>query len=962
MKTLFRNTFLVFLILVSKAFCQGETRVGNFNISSGMSNGFVNSISQDSDGFVWIATEDGLNRFDGHGFRVFNKSNSGLTGNELNCVCPYPGDPNRMLIGTQRDGICVYDKRTGLITPFGRGVINTPDIQNIVATPDGGMLITHYHEGVQYYHPEKNQSRTYDSETVKGMPNLCWTAVGSKDGKLYVGHVFEGFSVVDTVSHTLINYRHDPENQYSLPGDIVYSICIDGNGNVWIGTDRGAALYNSSTGAITRIVHDDRNPYSIAPGRVMDIKQLDNGDIWFATSQGGVSMLDVKSISYGDVNSLKFSHLPANNTPFGTSSAYVKRIFQDSFGNIWLGNFRSGLDVISHLPHFFSRVEYTDQVNARVDYKPVWSCGAKEGVLWFGGENELVKLTGDKVQTIVIPTRPSAKVSYIRSLMVDSKGKVWIGTNERGALIYDPSTGAFHDIANSPNDVRAFYEEADGRVMIGTAFGLYYSDGVKSELIRDLTDMLPDVIVQAVTRDRNGNLWVGTLGKGITVFDTANRKIADLETQNGFVSNAINGFMFDRLGNCWVATRAGLVMFPAGKKFTDYVCYDKISGIGTENVKAVAEDLEGNIWVSTNLGVARLGSSDPHLPVTFYGGKKENPVNSFMENAVAIDDDGNIYFGSMNGIVKFNPRELDRKTVAQPVMLTGFTLFNESGPSTGTELPVADAKEGITLRYNNNSFMLTFDILDYGLKERTAFSYRMRGLDDKWINWGGMDNRVTYRNLPPGNYEFEVRQRQLGYQWEEPIKLLSLRINPPVWATWWAKTLYVLIAIILMAVTAIFYKKRMDLRQRLSNEVAESRNRQQMNEERLRFFTNVTHELRTPLTLILGPLEDLVSDPGLPAKYSYKLQTIRDSSTRLLDLINQILEFRKTETQNRTLSVRIGNLGNLLREIALRFKELNRNQNVSFNIDIQPNTPQIYFDEEMITTIVNNLLDRKSVV
>lgn len=179
---------------------------------------------------------------------------------------------------------------------------------------------------------------------------------------------------------------------------------------------------------------------------------------------------------------------------------------------------------------------------------------------------------------------------------------------------------------------------------------------------------------------------------------------------------------------------------------------------------------------------------------------------------------------------------------------------------------------------------------------------------------------------------------------------------PPIWLTWWAKAIYVLIFIGVIIAVALFYKHRVKLKQRLEAEVEKSRNRQKLNDERLRFYTNITHELRTPLTLIMGPLEDMVSDPGLPSQYSYKLQMIRDSSNTLLNLINGILEFRKTETQNRHLTVKKGNLGNLLREIGIRYKELNRNPHVQFVLDIDLNAPDIYYDEEMLTIIVNNLL------
>ncbi len=231
----------------------------------------------------------------------------------------------------------------------------------------------------------------------------------------------------------------------------------------------------------------------------------------------------------------------------------------------------------------------------------------------------------------------------------------------------------------------------------------------------------------------------------------------------------------------------------------------------------------------------------------------------------------------------------------------------------------------------------------------------MEGVDDVWTETSG-ENVALYRNLPPGKYNFRVRQRHKGTNWSEPKTILRLEIAPPYYLTWWAKTIYAIVALLLIFMIARSYKRRVEMKQRLAGEVADNANRQQLNEERLRFYTNITHELRTPLTLILGPLEDLVSDPAMPKQYSYKLQMIRDSSNSLLGLINGILEFRKTETQNRRLMVKKGLLSNYIREIGLRFKELNRNPDVEFIMDIEGNDEPIYFDSEMITIILNNLL------
>ncbi len=261
----------------------------------------------------------------------------------------------------------------------------------------------------------------------------------------------------------------------------------------------------------------------------------------------------------------------------------------------------------------------------------------------------------------------------------------------------------------------------------------------------------------------------------------------------------------------------------------------------------------------------------------------------------------------------FNPVNLNRPLQHDKVRVTAFTVYKEGGNSRDNEIkiPLNDGK--VTLEHNRNTFKIAFNIADYDQSQRIDMAYNMIGVDDVWIESKG-DNTAMYRSLSPGKYEFQVRVRQQGQEWGDPLTILTIVVKPPLWLTWWAKVLYVVVALAMIAALVYLYIRRLLLKERLEQEMERNRNRENLNEERLRFYTNITHELRTPLTLILGPLEDMVSDPALPPRYSNKLQVIRNSSTRLLQLVNGILEFRKTETQNRRLTVAQGNLGNLDRK------------------------------------------------
>ncbi len=376
-------------------------------------------------------------------------------------------------------------------------------------------------------------------------------------------------------------------------------------------------------------------------------------------------------------------------------------------------------------------------------------------------------------------------------------------------------------------------------------------------------------------------------------------------------------------------------------------------GLENTQVRAIQEDHDGHIWISTNGGISRLDEKNQR----FYNYNYHDgvPMGDFMDGSTCITPDGTLFFGSQNGACYFNPRELSSPREVSPVTITQFFIYNKQTESRNTRLPIPISNGRVELPYNQNTFNISFNVLDYTQSSQVEFSYMLEGLENAWYSTQG-DNQVTFRNIPHGNYVFKVKTRFRNQEWSENAAQLTVVINPPVWLTWYAKLGYVMLFILALYALLRFYKRKLDLESSLEVERKQSLNKQELNEERLRFYTNITHELRTPLTLILGPLEDLLSDATLSPKHANKISIIHDSATRLLNLINRILEFRKTETQNRKLSVAKGNLGQLVQEVGLRYKELNPNNKVNYHIHIETEDTEIFYDADMITIILDNLM------
>ncbi len=470
---------------------------------------------------------------------------------------------------------------------------------------------------------------------------------------------------------------------------------------------------------------------------------------------------------------------------------------------------------------------------------------------------------------------------------------------------------------------------------------------------KELNAQLPDIMVHGIIRDKNGKLWVGTFGKGVVVFDEDDKKLYNFTTDHSFPSNAVNYMMEDSRKRILVATREGIIIFKDVSQPNIFVSFGAKEGLENTQVRAIQEDHDGYIWISTNGGISRLDEKNKR----FYNYNYHDgiPMGDFMDGSTCITPDGTLFFGSQNGACYFNPRELSSPREVSPVTITQFFIYNKQTESRDTRLPVPISNRIVELPYNQNTFNISFNVLDYTQSSQVEFSYMLEGLENAWYSTQG-DNQVTFRNIPHGNYVFKVKTRFRNQEWNENAAQLTVVIAPPLWLTWYAKLGYVILFIFALYALLRFYKRKLDLESSLEVERKQNLNKQELNEERLRFYTNITHELRTPLTLILGPLEDLLSDATLSPKHANKISIIHDSATRLLNLINRILEFRKTETQNRKLSVAKGDLGQLVQEVGLRYKELNPYIKVYYLIHMETEVTEIFYDADMITIILDNLM------
>lgn len=957
-----RKIFVLWLLLLSVVSLAQPYSVKQLGIEKGLSNNYVVSIAQDKQGFLWFATEEGLNKFDGTRFITYLKNEDltrqGITGNELNCLLDDPQD-SILWISTQRAGLNAYDYVNNTFLCYRHDGENpesliTDDVTKIVAATDGNLWITTYWRGVDYFDKKAGKFIHYNTQTVPGLASdNIWSVVDGGDGKLYMGHVHHGFSVLSLKDKKVKNFMHDPEDPVSLPGNGVTCIYKDLSGNIWLGTDRGLALFNPEAENFIHFHHSEDG----VPHTVFDIRQFDGNKLWIAMEFGGIAILDLTQRMFLSPDQVRFQYIKEGDDEYSLSNSTVRCLFQDSFKNVWAGMWGGGINFLSHESSYFNVYSYSpiQHSGSSLNNKTASSvCVARDGKLWIGTDGGGINVF-DKGKRVAVYKEETGDLTdnSIQAALCDSEGNLWFGSFMGGVDFYDVKKKSFHQIFpkdKTGEDVRALYEDAE-YVWIGTSNGIYkvrlHDKGIADHYT------VENNLVRCISKDNLNRLWIGTFGGGLGVFDEHFQCVKLFNVTSLFPSNTINTVYMDSQNRMWIGTGEGLVCFPSSQSW-DYKVYRSEEGLSNVHIRAITEDNHGNIWVSTNKGISYL-LKDKEVFYN-YDHWDNVPMGNFMSGSVAEAKDGTLYFGSINGLCRFNPDQVLEKRESPAAIITEMRIFGPLRDTDSNEKVMAlEGQSEVRLSYMQNNFSVTFNIQNYALADQVEYAYMLKGLENSWYTVTDPNN-VTFRNIPPGNYCFQVKTRIRNQEWADEIASLDIRIDPPVWLTWWAKLFYILSGVSVLYFILHAYKKKLDMESLYELEKKNHEQEQELNNERLRFYTNITHELRTPLTLILGPLEDMQKSNSLSGKDSQKISVIHQSAIRLLNLINQILEFRKTETQNKKLCVSRDNLAALVHEIGLKYKELNRKPEIDFCLEIEQEDMSLFFDKEVVTIILDNLI------
>ena len=953
-------TFYLFLC-IAEISSQPYT-IKKLGLEKGLSNNYINDIVEDKKGYLWFATEEGLNKLEGNHFTSFYKKSGkvlNLTGNELNCLLDDPTEPI-LWIGTQRSGLNAFNYQTNQQIIYQHDKKNpnsicTNDITGIYPTSDGNLWITTYWQGIDYLDKKTGKFTHYNQTTIPELPsNTVWTLLDDNKGNLYIGHHAEnGMSILSLKTKKVKNFTHDPNNKKTLPHNNVQCIFKDNTGNIWAGTGRGLALFNPNTEEFIWL--GEKNP-SLSH-LVYDIQQFNENQLWVATELGGIAIIDLSKTLFNTAEEIHV--IQAGNNEHNLNNSTVRCLFQDSHQNIWAGTWGGGINFLSSDGALFKSFSYSPNSPESSLSTQIASavCIDKQGLLWIGTDGGGINVLKDG-QRIATYTEESGHLSgnSVQTALCDQKGNLWFGIFNGGIMYYNIQTKSFQQIfpeKESTQDVRSLFEDNNGTIWVGTSNGVFQIDRESKKILQHMNANAPDNLVRSVMKDKKGQIWVGSFGRGIFLYASNGKRLKEFNTYLNFPSNTINQIFEDSKGCIWAATGEGLVQIENSSPWK-YKVYQRNEGLANTFIWAIEEDENQNIWFSTNQGISCFVRNEENI--YNYDFRDNIPMASFTGRSVCKGKNGVMYFGSTNGLCYFTPSYILEKRQAPKAIIGKITVFEPlvSENSNETEISLIN-KESVRLKHLQNNFNISFSIQDYSLNERVEYAYMLKGLENSWYTVKDPNN-VTFRNLPPGKYEFMIKTRIRNQEWSDEISSIEIIIAPPLWLSWWAKLLYVISGAGLLFTGLWAYKRKLNLEYLYESEKKSHEQEQELNDERLRFYTNITHELRTPLTLILGPLEDLVKSNTLSSKDHHRISVIHQSAVRLLNLINQILDFRKTETQNKRLCVTKGNLTSAVYETGLKYKELNNKPEIQILIEVEEENMVLFFDKEVITMILDNLI------
>lgn len=922
----------------------------HYQVEAGLSNNAVICTLQDYKGFLWIGTKDGLNRFDGYNFKVFryNADDSGSIGSNF-IHCLLQDSTGIIWVGTE-EGLFQYHEKTETFSP----VKGTPasEIREIKMDKQHNLwfiadLILYKYDLktalLKMYSPTEYFQATSISITREG--NI-WIATPSGLIEKY-DDIHDKFIAFNVFDHSPVAASQWIEKLYAID-----------KGRIFIGTsNQGVKLFDSKTGKYTDILTYNDDKTAIFAREFLPVS---DHEYWIGTESG----IFIYNIETGAFQNLKKQY----NDPYSLSDNAVYTFCKDKEGGIWTGTYFGGLNYYPKQYTTFEKIFPKTGENSISGNAVREICPDQYGNLWIGTEdgglNRFDKETNHFTSFKPKGTPSSISNVNIHGLLVTGD-TLWIGTFEHGLDLMNIKTGKvikhytagpkMHNLKS--NFIYCMYQLRGGNIILGTASGLYQYDKTNDNFI-SLYD-LPKLFFTTILEDKEGKIWAGTYRNGLYYIDPSTKKVIHFKNnpndKHSLTHNRINYLLEDHNGDTWIATEGGLCkLSPDKKKFKRFTIENGLPG---NVIYAMLEDNRNNLWISTSKGLACFSLLTEQIKT--FSTSNGLLSDQFNYNSAYKSPDGTMYFGSVKGMIRFNPDSFIKVYFHPPVYITGFQVFNEDpdigkkGSPLNKSIILSDT---LILKNKQSTFNIDFAALSYTSPRMTKYTYKLEGLDNAWTNLA-TNRKVFFTKLPPGHYTFRVKAANSSGVWNKDETRLHIHILPPFWKSWPAYLLYCIVIGISIFLIIRGYHRKLKAKQVRRLELFEHEKEKEIYQAKIEFFTNVAHEIRTPLTLIKGPMEKVIRKADQVPEIRNNLKIMERNTERLLALTGQLLDFRRTETNGFSLNFVKADIVILLQDILLQFKPAAEQKSIHLKSHIHLSHFNAYVDKEALKKIVSNLID-----
>ena len=954
-----KKILITFISLIWGAACFSQTIGGHYyfkslNIRDGLSQNTVNDILQDKTGFIWFGTKDGLNRYDGSSFRKFkyDRKDKHSIGNNY-ILALYEDVEGNIWVGTDV-GLYIYYPKRDIFEPF-RQLSNentTIDYAAAMITGDknGDVWITAERQGLFHYNLKTRELRNYTLKNFSFLTSNVHCVAFDNSGTtwIYGNGLFYSRDGLRTI-HPFVS----SEGKKVFDGDPLMKVLPGAYNCLYVASVGGGVKeVNLGSGKVRNLLLTDETGERIWCRELMSFS---DDELWIGC-ESGIYIYNLRTDKYIHLKSSMYD-------PYALSDNAIYSLYKDREGGIWIGSYFGGVNYYPHSYTYFERY-YPKGIEDGLHGKRIREfCQDSQGKLWVGTEDGGLNRF-DPVTKEFKFFAPSLSFTNVHGLC--SVGdELWVGTFSKGLKVIDTRTGVIlrsyqydggpHSI--NDNNVFAICKTVAGDVYVGTGCGL-----MRYDKRQDRFEVVPElfgIFVYDIKEDTGGNLWLATYVSGVFRYDVGKRKwknyVHDEKDEKSLSNNKVLSIFEDSRRNVWLTTQGrGLCLFdPETETFTRF---DSNDGLPNEVVYQIVEDEDGIFWLTTNGGLVRFNPASGAIKV--YTTANGLPSDQFNYRSGFKDEEGTIYFGSIDGFVAFNPKTFAENKYVPSAVITDFLLFNKEMRAGAWNSPLRENitfSGNILLRADQNSFSFRLAALGYQAPKMNKLMYRLDGFDEEWLAVGESP-LVTYSNLHYGDYVFRVKASNSDGVWNGDETVLHVRILPPFYLSVWAYIVYILLFIGFFVYLSLYLKRRSNRKQQRQMEKFEQEKEREIYNAKFDFFTNVAHEIRTPLTLIKGPLENIILKKNVDVETREDLNIMKQNTERLLNLANQLLDFRKTESQGFCLNFTKCNITEVVKETYLRFTSLAKQRELEFTLKVPEQDLYAHINREAFIKILSNLL------